>query len=130
MALLDTNAVLWMAGDQEQVSAPALTAMREARLLGRGLSISSTTLWEIALLASKGKLSFSPSVDVFLEKLEASYHVLPLTRQIVLAGTRFSGAYPKDPADRQIGATALIHGLPFITADRHILASGEVPCIW
>jgi PIN domain nuclease of toxin-antitoxin system len=30
----------------------------------------------------------------------------------------FPTAYPKDPADRIIGATALVEGLSLITADR------------
>ena len=32
-------------------------------------------------------------------------------------------AYPKDPTDRIIGATALIEGMPLLTADREIRRS-------
>ena len=38
--------------------------------------------------------------------------------------------YNSDPADRLIGATALTHNIPLITADTRIRASGEVPTIW
>jgi PIN domain nuclease of toxin-antitoxin system len=39
-------------------------------------------------------------------------------------------ADPKDPADRIIGATALVEGLSLITADRNILRSKVVATIW
>lgn len=130
MLLADTNVVIWMAGDPRQVSVTAQAAMQQARSQGHGLAVAGITLWEISLLAAKGKLAFSPSVDHFLSRVESSYHVLPITRQIALVGARLSNNYPKDPADRQIGATALVHGFPLLTADRKILASGEVPCIW
>ncbi len=128
--LLDTNVVLWLATDPKQISGKAQSSLAANRTQGYGLSISTTTLWEISLLAAKGKLAFDPSVDSFLQKLERLYNVLPITRHIALAGSRFSVAYPKDPADRQIGATALIHGMPLVTADKAIRTSGEVPTIW
>lgn len=130
MLVLDTNVVVWLAGDPGQISDQAQSSLASTRANGHGLAISTTTLWEISLLAARGKLAFNQSVDRFLERLEAVYRVLPLNRQIALAGARFSAAYPKDPADRQIGATALVYGMPLVTADKKIRASGEVPCIW
>ena len=42
----------------------------------------------------------------------------------------FSARYPDDPADRVIGATALVEGIPLVTADDAVLRSKEVPTIW
>jgi PIN domain nuclease of toxin-antitoxin system len=42
----------------------------------------------------------------------------------------FPVTYPKDPADRIIGATALVEGLSLVTADREIRRSKLVPTIW
>jgi PIN domain nuclease of toxin-antitoxin system len=39
-------------------------------------------------------------------------------------------SYPEDPADRIIGATALVEGLPLLTADREIRRSKAVQTIW
>jgi PIN domain nuclease of toxin-antitoxin system len=39
-------------------------------------------------------------------------------------------AYPKDPADRIIGATALVEGLALISADREIKRSKVVHTLW
>ena len=42
----------------------------------------------------------------------------------------FPANYPKDPADRIIGATAPVEGLSLITADRAIQRSKVVHTIW
>ncbi len=105
-------------------------AMEEARRTTGILSIAASTLWEIALLDAKGRLNLDPPVEVFLERVENLYRVLPMSRQIAVRGNQFSSSYPNDPADRQIGATAIIHGLTLVTADQLILNSGEVPCLW
>jgi len=41
-----------------------------------------------------------------------------------------AAAYPKDPADRIIGATALVEGLSLLTADREIRRSNALRTIW
>jgi PIN domain nuclease of toxin-antitoxin system len=38
--------------------------------------------------------------------------------------------YPKDPADRIIGATALVEGLELVTADAQIRSSQAVATVW
>jgi len=39
-------------------------------------------------------------------------------------------AYPNDPADRMIGATALAEALPLVTADRDIRRSRALHTVW
>jgi len=39
-------------------------------------------------------------------------------------------SYPKDPADRLIGATALVEGLSLVTVDREIRQSKAPASIW
>ena len=130
MLLLDTHVVVWLALEPHQISKRATEALTEARLKAGGLAICSTTLWEIALLHAKQRIELRISLDTFLEKVEAVYRVFTLSRQIAQSGVQFSAAYPADPADRQIGGTALIHGRTLVTADRRIHASREVPCLW
>ena len=38
--------------------------------------------------------------------------------------------YPKDPADRIVGATALVEELSLFTADRNIRRSKAIKTIW
>ena len=129
MLLLDTHVVIWLARETERISRRATKALASARA-EHGLAIAAASLWEIAQLASRGRLQFDPPVEVFLEKVEGLYRVLPMNRHIAIRGNQFSDGYPKDPADRQIGATAILHGLTLVTADQRILNSGEVPCLW
>lgn len=129
MLLLDTHVVLWLALAPEEISEGASNSMMVARQQG-GLSVAMCTLWEIALLHAKAKIHLDGTLDDFLRRVEQAYTVLPLTRQIAVRGVQFTSSYPKDPADRQIGATALLHGMSLVTADRPIRRSGEVPCIW
>lgn len=129
MLLLDTHVVIWLALEPERISQTAIQSMITARQQG-GLSIAACTVWEIAVLHAKAKIRLDASVDEFLQRVEKAYTILPLTRQIAVRGTQLATPYPNDPADRQIGATALLHGLQLVTADRPIHRSGEVPCIW
>lgn len=130
MLLLDTNVVLWLAREPGRVTPEAREAIRAARRESSGLYVASVTLFEIALLAAKGKLVFHTPVELLLQSIEATYRVLPLNWKIAAQAAALSKAYPKDPADRQIGATGLVQGLTLVTADKPIRASGEVPCLW
>lgn len=130
MLLVDTHIVVWLAQETHKLSRRAIEGMSKARIESKGLAISTTTLWELAWLSATNKLRFEPPLEVFLERVERTYHVLPLDRNIALRGVKFSSAFPRDPADRQIAATAIVHNLKLVTADGGILKSGEVPCIW
>ena len=130
MLLLDTHVVIWLALEPDRISRRAVDALLEARRSEGGLAISTTTLWEIALLHKKGRIRLDVALEEFLARVEAVYRTVALTRQVALRGVQFGSEYPRDPADRQIGGTALVHGLQLVTADTYIRSSGEVPCIW
>ncbi len=66
----------------------------------------------------------------YLQGLERAFIVFPITGVIAERSMLFTSNYPKDPTDRIIGATALVHGARLVTADRAIRASGEVNCVW
>jgi PIN domain nuclease of toxin-antitoxin system len=128
--LVDTHVVVWLAFDQSQISSKARTAIDEARDLGDGLAISAITLLEVGTLASRGRIHLGISLESFLQEIEARFVVLPISGRACARAMEFPTAYPKDPADRIIGATALVEGLSLITADREIRRSKLVPTIW
>ncbi len=130
MILADTHVVLWLALEPEQISANALHALKEARESQGGIAIADISLWEIAVAIKRGKVVLDSDLAEFLRSVEETYRVLPVTAEIAERGTQFSRAYPRDPADKLIGATALIHGLKLVTRDDVIRASGEVPVLW
>ena len=52
--------------------------------------------------------------------------MLLLTGRIAAESTRLGSAFPNDPADQLIAATARCHGLMLLTADERIVESGVV----
>ena len=88
------------------------------------------TLWEVGTLASKGRINLGISPESFLHEIEARFVVFPITGRACARAMSFPKTYPKDPADRIIGATALVEGLPLITADGEIHRSKVVRAIW
>ena len=130
MILLDTHVLIWLIADVEKLSKPAAREIHRARRAGEAISISSISLLEIASLAAKDRITIATPLQALLESLEASFHVLPLTSRSCAKTADLPDKYPRDPADRIIGATALVEGLTLITADRNILASRAVPTLW
>jgi PIN domain nuclease of toxin-antitoxin system len=129
MVLADTQSALWLIMDTSRLSPLAEQALRQGATED-GIAIAAITLWEIAMLHSKGRIQLHSPVETFLETLQGVFITLPLTRSIAVRGNQFTSPYPKDPADRQIGATALAHSLKLVTSDKLIRKSRQVPCIW
>lgn len=105
-------------------------AIDDVRRDAKGVAISDITLLELAALANKGRLSLSISLESFLQEVERRFVVLPMTGRVCARAVTLPSTYPKDPADRVIGATALVEGLSLLTADRGIRRSRAVPTIW
>jgi PIN domain nuclease of toxin-antitoxin system len=128
--LVDTHVVVWLAFDQGQLSKAAKAAINEARQNGEGLAISDITLLELMTLTTKGRIRLDISLESFLREIEARFIVLPISGRACVRALGLPAAYPKDPADRIIGATALVEGLSLLTADREIRRSRALHTIW
>lgn len=130
MILVDTHVVVWLASDGNRLSKNARAAIDDARKNGEGLAISDITLWELATLAGKDRIRLEISLESFLGEVEARFVVLPISSRACVRARTLPAAYPKDPADRIIAATALVKGLPLLTADREIRRSRALRTIW
>jgi len=125
--LLDTHCWLWLAeGTPGQMSARALGAVHSS-LRGSGVWVSTISVWEIGLLAAKGRVRLSRPVDEWMPRAldYPGLHVSDLTAAIALESTRLPGLAHADPADRFLLATARVHNLAFLTKDRVLLDYGR-----
>jgi PIN domain nuclease of toxin-antitoxin system len=130
MTLVDTHVVVWLALEPARISKRARAAIEEARRSAQGLGISDVTLLEIAVIESKGRIKLNASLETFLSEVEARFVVLPINGRVCVRALGLPARYPKDPADRIIGATALVEGAPLITADADIHRSKALRTIW
>ena len=130
LILLDTHVVVWLASGNARISRPAQAEINQARQAVRGLAISDFSLVELSMLLRKKQFALAVSPEAFLSEVERRFVVLPITATIALQALELPAVYPQDPADRIIGATALIEDIPLVTADNEIRRSRAVPVIW
>ena len=129
MILLDTHVLIWMSSDPGRLSAKARQQIVEARR-NTGLAVASITLWELAWLAENQRVLYSGSVESFVRETISRVAVKSLSPEIVAVAAHLPDNYPKDPSDRLIGSTAIVAGVPLVTADEKIRDSGIVECVW
>ena len=130
MILLDTHVVVWLTIEPRRLPKSMGTLVAEARMRNSGVGISDFTLWELAMLTTSGQIKPAIPLGVYLRRVEEMFLLFPITGPIAERSMQFTENYPKDPADRLIGATALVHGVPLVTKDKGIVQSGEVNCVW
>jgi len=127
--LLDTHVLIWMSSDPKRLSKKAHVAIREARQ-ATGIAVASITLWELAWLAEHRRILIAGSVEAFVRESVSRVIVLPMTPEIVALAVRLPDNYPKDPADRLIASTAIVDGIPLVTADERIRQAKVAQTIW
>jgi len=127
--LLDTHVLIWMSSDPKRLSKKAREAIREARQK-TGIAAASITLWELAWLAENRRILVSGSVESFVRETISRVIVMPMTPEIVALAVRLPSDYLKDPADRLIASTAIVDGIPLVTADERVRQAKVVQTIW
>jgi PIN domain nuclease of toxin-antitoxin system len=127
--LLDTHVVAWAADEPRRLSREAASAVRRARR-SDGLAVSAITVWELALLVSRGRVQVSGSVEGAVRALLEDVTVMPITPEIAALATQFPDDYPRDPVDRIIGATARAEGMTLVTRDERIRKSPLIRTVW
>ena len=125
MILLDTHVILWLRTGNERLGPLARREIDRAWQSGE-LAVSSISFWEVAMLKSKGRISFQENLEQWRRvQLEQGMVEIPVDGKTGLRAASLTDFHP-DPADRLIVATAL-EGHRLVTADKRILDwSGEL----
>ena len=131
MILLDTCAIIWQALQPQKLSLNARRAIQRAQT-GGGLYLMDLSFWEIAMLIKRQR--FDPGTDfknfIRLVLQAESYHRLGLSPEVADLATRLPDEVNKDPVDQMIVASALVHKLPLVTADKNLRRARCVETIW
>ncbi|MDE2883017.1 MAG: type II toxin-antitoxin system VapC family toxin [Gemmatimonadota bacterium] len=122
--LLDTHVWIWSVGSPDRVSTRARAALSKP---GNTVALSPVSIWEALLLAEKGRVELAPDPWWWIRSALATWPMreLPLTHEVALR-SRSVRLPHDDPADRFIAATAMVHGLTLVTADRSLLGCPDV----
>ncbi len=131
MILLDTCVLVFDALAPDRLTAPALQAIEEGDK-NRTLHCSDISLWEIAMLISKGRLEPGTDTLSFLKLILSSRMIRPLAiiPEIAQISSHDGMFTHNDPADRLIAATALHYRIPLVTADTSLKNVRQLMTIW
>ncbi|MBU1163747.1 MAG: type II toxin-antitoxin system VapC family toxin [Proteobacteria bacterium] len=131
MIVVDTHIIIWNALKPEMLSEKAEKAISAANN-SDGIIFCEISLWEIAMLMHKGRLSIDIEYLEFIKLILESneYVFLGITPEIAALSTDLLSDNNKDPADRIIAATSIIENAKLVTADKKLRQSKKVATIW
>jgi PIN domain nuclease of toxin-antitoxin system len=124
--LLDTHVLVWFAEGDPRLPTRVREILAEA-FAETEVCASPVSFWEMAMLASKGRLELSRAVPAWVRKFcgESGIVMMALTPEIAVEAGGLPGGMQGDPADCMLVATARHHDVPLLTSDLRILDYGE-----
>ncbi len=110
--LLDTHIWLWWINQDEQLSVQHQAIIAEAE----NVYISSISCWELAMLQQRQRIELNESLQNWLSVALETIVCLPFTETIAVQSALMD-FHHRDPADRFIIATAIIHDCQLMSFD-------------
>jgi len=107
---------------RDRIPRTTLKAITNAANRG-ALLLSAISIWEVAMLESKGRLELFSGCEHWVRNALATpgLTLVPLTPEIAIHSTRLPGEVHGDPADRIIAATARLMGARLATNDQKLI---------
>ena len=125
--LLDTHVWLWLAFGTPEKIKPSTRRTLEKASTAEPLLISIISVWEVALLEAKQRVSLPMSVEAWVARAlnRPDIRLIGLTHpRIVIDSCHLPGDFHPDPADRLLVATARSENAMLVTHDKKILDYG------
>ena len=125
--LLDTHIWLWSALEPARLSARVRRVLDDSK---NDLWLSPISVWEALVLARKKRVILEPSPEQWVRRALAQLplHDATMNQEIAIRSETIVLGHD-DPADRFLVATALVHDLRLVTADRRLISSRQVPTL-
>jgi PIN domain nuclease of toxin-antitoxin system len=122
--LLDTHIILWSAAEPEKLSQHIIAELKDD---SNELWFSPISVWEILLLAEKGRISLGPDIEKSAREIfrKIPLNEAPLNKEVAIQ-SRLVLLPHQDPADRFIAATAIVYDFTLVTADSRIVSAKDL----
>lgn len=121
--LLDTNAFVWWRDGSPHLPERVRGLISDT---GNDIAVSVTSLWEVTIKRSLGKLTFLQDFEEVLA--EEGFDLLPIAHPHLRALADLP-LHHRDPFDRLLIAQAIAERIPIATVDRRFGAYG-VEVVW
>ncbi len=130
-AIADTHAAIWYLFRDARLADGARSFIDDARQQGKKVGVSAISLAELVYLQEKDRVSRDtlPTLLARLRDPEVVLQEVPVNGPIAERMQDISRNSVPDLPDRVIAATALHFGVPVISRDRKIQASG-IETVW
>lgn len=117
--LLDTHVILWSAAEPEKL--PSKIAEELEKELNE-LWFSPISVWEILLLAEKGRVIIKADHEKSIRKMfrKLPFREAVINQEVAIQSRKINLPH-QDPADRFLAATAIVYDLTLVTADRRLI---------
>ncbi|MBN2442764.1 MAG: type II toxin-antitoxin system VapC family toxin [Spirochaetales bacterium] len=127
--LLDTCAIIWAISEPSQLSEKAKKLIRTA---DSQITVSAISCGEIACAVERNRIDINMHWKKWFNHYIAlnNWKCFDISLKIIEEAYSLPGEFHQDPSDRIIVATARLHSLQIITADKKILNYPHVDSEW
>ena len=125
--LLDTHILLWGLLEPERLNRRVAAELQNPQ---NEIWLSPISVWEIMILAEKGRIVLQPDPASWVRKVlnRLPFHEARINHEIALQSRALKLRH-QDPADRFLAATAMVYQLTFVTADKALFACRDIPVL-
>ena len=122
--LLDTHILLWSMLEPEKLRKNTAEILMNS---DNELWLSPISLWEIIVLAEKGRIELNKEPRKWLKIAlkQLPLREAPLNFNVAME-SRYITVSHQDPADRFLAATAKVYNLTLVTADQNLLGCPDI----
>jgi PIN domain nuclease of toxin-antitoxin system len=128
LTVLDTHTWIWWVSEPARLGRKGRREIDTAREIG----IPAICCLEVSVLVARGRIHFDrPTLEWIHDALALPrVELLPLTPAVAVKAAELPAAFPGDPADRLIAATAVLESAALVTKDERIRGFAGMRAIW